>query len=191
MDESIQLLQKIADNTAHDNSMWVAIIAGGAGVLGATLTALFSYLIARKTQQTEEKRLRASVVTTERLRWLQDIRQRLSHYFVQMDMQYNYLHRPIPPGEKAAYQETLDNFSNEVNEQCNIIFLMLNPEKENQNNLRTAVQDGLRFIRECVKMKNSGSSSFDDNLYKAIKQKAFDSLTIIGIETWDRIKRLD
>lgn len=191
MDQSIQLLQKIADNTARDNSMWVAIIAGGAGVLGATLTALFSYLIARKTQQTEEKRLRASVVTTERLRWLQDIRQRLSHYFVRMDMQYNYLHRPIPAGEKATYQETLDNFSNEVNEQCNIIFLMLNPEKENQNNLRSAVQDGLRFIRECVKIKNAGSSAFDDNLYKAIKQKAFDSLTIIGIETWDRIKRLD
>jgi hypothetical protein len=66
MDDPIQLLQKIADNTSHDNSWWIALISGGAGVLGASLTAFFSYRMAIKAHQTEEKRLRAEVVTTER-----------------------------------------------------------------------------------------------------------------------------
>ena len=191
MDDPIALLQKIADNTSHDNSWWVAMIAGGAGVLGAGLTAYFSYRIAIRSQQTEEKRLRAEVVTAERLRWLQDIRQRLSRFYAQLDMQYSYLKRPVPAGGQPDYQKEVDVFSNEINEQCNIITLMLNPQKQHQANLRDALHQALGFMVECVGIKSNGSTNFEDKKYLALKNAAFNSLTIIGIETWDRIKQLE
>ena len=147
------------------------------------------------------------MVTAEHLRWLQDIRQRLARFYVQLDMQYNYLKRPIPqtPEAKTDYQRQLDVFSNEVNEQCNIITLMINPQKPDQNNLKSALQESIIFIRGCVQKRNAiiagmsglilglndDSIQFDELAYRKIKTKAFDSLTNIGIETWGRIKELE
>lgn len=190
MEDSVQLLQKIADNTSHDDSWWIALISGGAGVLGAGLTAFFSYRMAIKAQHVEEKRLRAEIITTERLRWLQDIRQRLSHFYVQLDMQYNYLKRPIPDGKFADYQERVDTFSNQINEQCNVMTLMLNPEKVHQADLRKVLHEAIGFLRKCTKLKKS-EINFDDVHYTKIKQTAFDSLVAIGVETWDQVKRLE
>ena len=185
----------------------MAIIAGGAGVFGAGLTALISYLATNKSQQFEEKRLRASIITTERLRWLQDVRQRLARFYVQLDMQYNFLKRPVPqtPEAKIEYQKQLDIFSNEVNEQCNIITLMMNPENPEQNNLKTALQNALVFVSQCIQIRNtfvSGNAGtilpiapseipFNNDDYRKIKTEAFDSLTKIGIKTWEQIKNLN
>jgi hypothetical protein len=105
-------------------------------------------------------------------------------------MQYNYLKRPIPTGGHTDYQKTADIFSNEINEQCNIITLMLNPKKENQANLRNALHQALGFMVECVEIKKT-STNFNDEKYLTLKRTAFNSLTAIGIETWDRIKRLE
>ncbi|MDO8334863.1 MAG: hypothetical protein Q7T35_09375 [Nitrosomonas sp.] len=33
-----QLLQQIADNTAHDDSLWIAAVTGGAAILGVGVT---------------------------------------------------------------------------------------------------------------------------------------------------------
>lgn len=206
MEDYTQLLQQIADNTAHSDSMWVAIIAGGAGVFGACIPALLSYFASNRAQEMEEKRLRASIVTTERLRWLQDVRQRLARFYVQLDMQYNFLKRPVPttPEAKIEYQKQLDDFSNEVNEQCNIITLMMNPEKPEQNSLKTALQNALIFVSQCIQIRNtfvSGNTGtilplspseipFNNEDYRKIKTEAFDSLTKIGIKTWEQIKDL-
>ena len=59
-DQSLQLLQQIADNTGKSDSMTIAIVAALAGIFGAGLTVLGNYVMARMTRQTEEKRLRAS-----------------------------------------------------------------------------------------------------------------------------------
>lgn len=207
MEDYTQLLQQIANNTAHSDSMWVAIIAGGAGVFGACIPALLNYFASNRAQEMEEKRLRAGIVTAERLRWLQDVRQRLARFYVQLDMQYNFLSRPVPqtPEAKIEYQKQFDEFSNEVNEQCNIITLMMNPEKPEQNSLKLALQKALVFITECITRRNlivSASASlvlpvspaaiqFDRDEYTKIKIEAFDSLTQIGITTWERIKGLN
>lgn len=206
MNDPIQLLQQIADNTARNDTMAIAIVAGASGVLGASLSAWFGYLIAKKAQTTEEKRLRASIVTTERLRWLQDLRERLARFYVKLDMQYNFLKRPVPttPEAEIEYQKQLDDFSNEVNEQCNIITLMMNPEKPEQNNLKTALQNALIFVSQCVQIRNtfvSGNAGtilplspseipFNNEDYRKIKTEAFDSLTKIGMKTWEQIKDL-
>jgi hypothetical protein len=203
-DPTLQLLQKIADNTGQSDSMTIAIVAGASGVLGAGLTAWCGYLIAKKTQVTEEKRLRAGIVTTERLRWLQDVRQRLARFYVQLDMQFNFLQRPIPPTleGKIEYQKQIDVLFNEINEQSNIISMMMNPEKAEQKDLRSALQESLIFVNNCVKKQgaairgNAGlviplspdEVPFDNLAYAKIKTKAFDSLTRIVIKTWKRIK---
>ena len=205
-EELLPLLQKIANNTDRNDSLTIAIVAGSSGVLGAALTALCGYLAVRKTQATEEKRLRASIVTTERLRWLHDVRQRLARFYVKLDMQYNFLKRPVPgtPEAKVEYQKALDEFSNEVNEQCNIISLMMNPDKPDQNNLKNTLQDAIAFVQQCVQKRNafvthpaalvlpvaSHQLEFDTDEYKRIKTKAFDSLTKIGVATWNRVKGL-
>lgn len=208
MSDQLQLLQKIADNTAQSDSMTIAVVAACAGIFGAGLTVLGNYVMARMTRQIEEKRLRASIVTAERLRWLQDVRQRLARFYVQLDMQYNYITtRPVPttPEEKIEFQKQLDVFSSEVNEQCNIITLMMNPEKPEQSNLKTTLQNALIFVSQCIQIRNtfvSGKAGailplspsqipFNNQEYSKIKTEAFDSLTKIGVKTWGQIRDLD
>lgn len=43
-----QLLQQIADNTARDDSLCIAVVSAGAAILGAGVTAIFSYFVAKK-----------------------------------------------------------------------------------------------------------------------------------------------
>jgi len=190
-----QLLQQIADNTARDDSLWIAAVTGGAAILGAGVTAIFSYFVARKTAETQQhietKRLYATIVTTERLRWLQDIRQRLSHLYTQIDMQYNYLKRPIQQGQQANAQAEFDKFSMEIMEQTNNITLMLNPSDLDQKKLAQSLQDKQAFLLQCFAQRSIGTVQFNDQQYATLKQSAFDALIGIGSETWKQIKGLE
>jgi hypothetical protein len=185
---------KNPSESAEDASLWVALIAGASGVLGALAGALASLVVARKNAQVqlqlETMRLRASVITEERLRWLQDVRARLSKLYREMDMQYSLLKRPIPTGQQAQVQQTLDAMSAEVMEQCNIVTLMLNPKKPDQASLRNELQSALAFMQDCFAQRSTGIQSFNDQHYQSIKQLAFDALTRVGIETWGQIKEL-
>lgn len=107
-----QLLQQIAGNTGRRGEIWIAAISGGAAVLAAAVSAVFSYGITARTvrsqEEVEERRLRAEIITAERLRWLHDLRQRVARLYTLMDMQYSYLKR------RATTQEVLDRFSGDV-----------------------------------------------------------------------------
>jgi len=190
-----QLLQQIADNTSRDDSLWIALVAGGAAILGASVTAIFSYFIAKKTAETQQtietKRLYATIVTTERLRWLQDIRQRLSHLYAQLDMQYNYLKRPFQQTQQANTEAEFDKFSKEIIEQTNNITLMLNPSDPDQGKLAQILQDKLTFLLQCFLERSKGMVQFNDQQYATLKQSAFDALISIGSETWKQIKGLE
>lgn len=194
MDEVIQLLKQIADHTSHDNSVWVAAISGSAGVLGAATVAVVSYFSGRRSAASQERieaaRLHTNLVSAERLRWLQDIRKRLSHLFVQMDMQYDHLKRPVHD-QAAQFQEKLDTYSMQVMEETNFITLMLNPEKVDQAALRNALQEAQQFLKECFMLRSQGIPLIGDQRYAAVKQTAFDALTSVGVSTWARIKSLE
>lgn len=190
-----QLMQQIADNTARDDSLWIAVVSGGAAILGAGVTAIFSYFVAKKTAETqqkiESKRLHTTIVTAERLRWLQDIRQRQSHLYTQFDMQYNYLKRPVPQEQQANAQAEFDKFSMEIMEQTNNITLMLNPSDPNQAKLAQSLQDKQAFLLQCFAKRSAGTVQFDDQQYADLKKSAFDALIGIGSETWKQIKGLE
>ena len=181
-------------SASSGSPLLAALIAGAAGVLGAFAGALVSFLVAREKSRSdlsiESQRLTANVVATERLRWLQDIRQRLSVFYQQLDFQYNHLQRPTPPNQQANKQQLLDEFSAEVMTQCNMITLMLNPGKPDQAALRVAVDKGLQLVRENFNSPPPKSPGFNSSEYTENKRAAFDSMTKIGIETWKQIKSL-
>lgn len=178
-------------NVPAGSSTLIALISAAAGVFGALAGGLASYLIAREKAKSdlelETKRLRANLVATERLRWLQDIRERLSKLYKQLDLQYNFLKRPVAPSESTTKQSQLDMMSSEIMEQCHMITLMLNPAKPDQAELQEALQDALKFISIAFLPAVEGTN---DEEYARHKQAAFNAMTRLGVETWRQVKSL-
>lgn len=192
--ESNLTAAKRKDDLSSGFSVWVALITGAAGVLGAFAGAIASYLVARAKSKSdlelETKRLSANVISTERLRWLQDIRQRLSTLFQQLDLQYNMLKRPVAPGLAPTTQLQLDEMSSEVMGQCNMITLMLNPAKPDQAALSNSLQGSLQFMHLVFQQASTGTRTFNDAQYSTYKQAAFDAMTRLGVDTWKQVKSL-
>lgn len=105
MPTELELLQKIAENTSN-SSMHIALVAGGSAVAGALASALLSYFGIVRTirAQTliERQKLQATVVTTERLRWLQDLRAKVAAFYAQIEMQLSHLERPVSAVQAAT-----------------------------------------------------------------------------------------
>lgn len=181
-------------NATANTTTLVAFISATAGVLGALAGGISSYLVAREKAKSdlelETKRLQANLVATERLRWLQDIRARLSNLYVQLDLQYDLLKRSIIPGTSTTTQQQLDAMSSEIMEQCNMITLMLNPAKPDQAALHNTLQRALGFMMPLFQQDASGPRVFNDAEYRTYKQAAFDSMTRLGVDTWKQVKSL-
>jgi len=190
----IELLQKIPANTATNSSLHVAIVAGGSAVAGALVSALLSYFGIRHTvklqSQMERQKLQATIVSAERLRWLQEIRTRLSSLYASMDMQFNLLQRPALPSDRRNRRQELDDLSRDIMVQVNVISLMLNPAKPVQERLRGALQANQGFLLAHFSQPEEAQTESSFIAYRNLKQTAFDALTEIGVETWKRIKEL-
>lgn len=189
-----QLLQQIAENTANASPLRVAWVAGGSAIAGALLTALLSYFGIRHTIKSqyaiEQQRLQATIVSAERLRWLQDIRARLADVYAKMDMQFNLLQREVSEPHRSARQDDLDALSKEIMVQVNIIHLTLNPGKPAQAKLRDSLQLNQRFLAVHFAQPEQAQTESSFMAYQKIMQEAFDALTEIGVETWRQVKAL-
>jgi hypothetical protein len=195
MEETIELLRQIVENTKPDNlTIWIAAISSSSALLGALIGALLLYRgIVRQittTKEIEQNKLRATIISTERLRWLQEIRKRTSEFYANLDMHYNLLKRPVNPQQTPAYQQEGDEFAKQVMVECNQITLLLNPAKNEQKRMREACNKSFGFLLGCMEKRNSGDFNFDDAEYARIKTEVFDSLTNIGVEAWGKIKQL-
>jgi len=186
--EVAKLLQQIADNTAHNNSMWFAVIAGG--LFGAGLTAFFCYFIFTKTMRTEERRLRADLVTTERLRWLHDLRQKFAHLYALSDAHRHLLEQKVPAGEIGKHAEALATHFNQINEEAGMLTTMLSPRKQYQANLKSGLKAMVVLLDESTTAAKSGTASFDTKRYNEIKESAFEAIGLIGADTWEQVKEL-
>ncbi|HAU8093003.1 TPA: hypothetical protein IG104_003252 [Escherichia coli] len=189
------LLKQIAENTKPDHSaIWIAVISSISAIAGAAIGA---YLLYRGTNEQinsaaaiEDKKLKATIITAERLRWLQELRSRSSEFYANLDMNYNLLKRPINPQAIPTYQQAGDELAKIVMIQCNQIIVLLNPKKTHQQTIFNKCNDALKFFMECVEEKNNGNLNFDDSKYAEIKNDYFNALTEIGIKTWKQIKEL-
>lgn len=193
MHEAIKILQEIANNTASDNTVLIAAITASSAILGASISALISYFVTKRSVESNEKlegkKLRANIVTVERLRWLQDMRLRLSDLYVQLDMQYVKIKQPlnIP---KADLQNELNEYSSNIMLQVNMITLMLS-DKGEQLNLKSELQGVLGFMQQCFQKTTSSAQNFDDPKYSTMKTNIFNYATAIGSETWRKISDLE
>lgn len=193
-----ELLEEIARNTQPvppDNDIiLVALISASAVVVGSVITAVITYYVTNRTNRTqaenERLRLKADVVSRERLRWLQDLRLRLSKLYAQMDMQYVLLKQPLTIPQ-AEFQKQLDAFSMDIMEQVNTLTLMLNPEKSAQLNLRDTLQDALGFMQSCFQTSKAQQQSFNDAEYQRLKTNAFNTATEIGTKAWEKVQKLE
>lgn len=194
MPTELELLQKIVDNTSGNSSLQVAWVAGGSAVAGALLTAVLSYFGIRHTIKSqhaiEQQKLQATIISAERLRWLQDIRARMADVYAKMDMQFNLLQRPVSAPNQATRQQELDDLSREIMVQVNIIHLMLNPQKDAQAKLRDSLQINQQFLSAHFSNPHQATTASSYSAYQQIKQGAFDALTEIGVETWRQVKSL-
>lgn len=195
MCEVTELLTQISEHTKPDNSaIWIAAISSASALIGAGIGAALLYRgTAKQVEATniiEEKKLQANVITTERLRWLQELRLKSSEFYANLDMNYSLLKRPTNPQDNPEYQEQADKISEKVMVQCNQIFCLLNPKKQHQKLMRESCNNALAIFQECVTKRNTGDFNFDDEEYSKNKTEFFNSLTEIGIETWAQIKQL-
>jgi len=78
--------------------------------------------------------------------------------------------------------------SQKVMVEINNVTLMLNPNKPDQNDLRIALNSSLEIV---VSSFAPGAHSVNSPLYAALKTDAFNALTLIGIETWTQIQKLE
>jgi len=191
----LELLAQIAENTKPDDkAIWVAAISSASALLGAGIGAMLLYKGTSRQiesqKENEEKKLKVSVVTTERLRWLQELRAKSSEFYANLDMNYSLLKRPINPEQNPDFQNKADEIAHMVMIQCNQIIFLLNPLKSQQAKLRGACNEALKFFQSCVAVRNIGQFNFDDEQYAFIKTEFFNALTEIGGETWTKIKEL-
>ena len=193
--EIIELIREIAENTKPTNSsLWIAVVSSASALFGALIGAVLLYRGAVRqiasSQNIEQRKLQANIITTERLRWLQDIRARTSNFYADLDMHYSLLKRPINAQQNPQHQANMDDLAKKVMVEFNQITLLLNPAKTEQHEMRLALNDALKFFEQCVAQRNSGNSSFNDQFYSATKTDVFNALTFIGAETWKKIKQL-
>lgn len=196
MDESlIPILERIAENTSKNDSLWVATIAGGFAILGALVAGLLSYLAARASlaaqAKLERQRLVATVVSAERLIWLKELRFKTAEFFTKMDLQIGYLERPVDKSNPAALQQLLDSYAEQAVALSHGIFPMLNSTKEHQKALSDAINNTLLFMNTLVGRKTLDALKIDKLPYAEIKTHAFKALEQIGVKAWDKVQGLE
>jgi hypothetical protein len=154
------LLERIAKNTEGSSNLWVAAIAGGAAVLGALVSAVGRLSRDGKEcgepRKVERAKLQATIVTSERLRWLQDLRAKFGSFFTHIEQQLDLLSRPEGPEGKKAYQEALDTMSKQAAADGNSILLVLDKEKDGQRELYYVINDWLRYMNDQFQTRSAG-----------------------------------
>ncbi len=107
LSKELELLEKIVTNTSSSmNPLWVAGITGSTAVQTALITSVIAYKMNKNMLNLEREKIKAEVITKERMLWLKQLRENASEFFVQMDFNYNLLKREITvPIEK--YQKNL------------------------------------------------------------------------------------
>lgn len=186
--EIVRLLTQIAEQTQSNSlTTWIVPFTGMMGVIVSGVSAFLVFFNGQKQAKNvqkqieantkseedklrlEESRLRANVITTERIRWLQELRSRGANFYALLDMYYNLLKRPINPQLNPSFQAKGDEIAQTVMRECNQILLLLNPKKPYQAKLNKSCNVALKFVLQCVDKRNNNILKFNDRRYAIIK----------------------
>lgn len=199
---AIELLKEIASNTANKDSLWIALVAGGSGVLGAAVSALIAYFaanrasyiqknIAEQNSSLELKKLRASIITTERLRWLQDLRSQVAEFYSYIDIQTLHIERLLDPRVTPISRDELDRISKEAGLKANLILLMINRESTEQDKLFRSINSALTFINKLLANTANPTNSLNRQEIAEIKEASYKAMHEIGEKVWNKVQALD
>lgn len=199
---AIELLKEIASNTTSQNSLWIAVVAGGSAVLGAAVSACLAYFAASKAANIqreiaaqhsafEQKKLRASIVTSERLRWLQDLRSQVAEFYSYVDIQVMHIQRILDPRATPISRDDLDKISKEAGLKANLVLLMLNREKTEQELLYQSINSALIFINELLRDIGDASPAPNREDITRIKKTSYQAMHEISAKAWLKVQALD
>lgn len=198
----VALLQKIAQNTESTDSIWIAVIAGSSALAGAGISAWVSNQAAKRAEgaqlrtaqeqaATERQKLRASIVTAERLRWLQDLRTKVADFYSYIDMQVMHIERSLHPSKTKITEQEMDAISREAGLRGNQIMLLLNPSNTEQLALLTCVNESLAFMNDAFREATLRQQPPNRSLIAHIKSGSFDSMYKIGTKAWKKVQGLE
>lgn len=172
------------------NPLWVAGITGATAVLTALITSVIAYKMNKNTLKLERDKIKADVITKERMLWLKQLRENASKFFSEMDFNYNLLKRPVSV-PIAEYQEDLDTLAKSIMKNSNDLLLCLNKEDDTQLALFNSINEIQLFILHCSSIKTLSAHPLDDVKYKKIKETFFKAMENIGNETWKQVKSFE
>ncbi|KFZ32130.1 hypothetical protein IDSA_05555 [Pseudidiomarina salinarum] len=169
---------KIAENTSTNISFWVAEIAASAAISGAIVSGLLQFFNelkrSKRAFRLEEKKLRANIIASESLGWLQDIREWLSSVCTHLDMQYSFLKRP---GTPPQLQQTLDDYSFSVMQEVHHITLLLKPDKPDHRELKRSLAFKQKIMLKYFIRKSGTLPQIYGRRYTLIENIADNALT--------------
>lgn len=190
--QAIELLTKIASNTSNSSAILVPIIVAVSTLSAGIIAAVVAYKQAKAKiaadRALKELEIRTDIISRERIKWLEKLREFAGEFYTKLDLQYSHLKRPTNPQLNPAYQEKLDEFFSETTLLGNKIILHINAEKPHQNSLKQATDGALALMLQVVGIRNGGSFVFPDADYIANKQLFFKAMQEIGKETWKQTK---
>jgi hypothetical protein len=141
----------------------------------------------------ERQKIQASIVTTERLRWLKDLRRQVAEFYSHIEGQLLKLSRTLDPNDVAPFLKEMDGSINEASLRCTSMCLMLNSKVDEQAALFVALNKSIEFVNQVAsqKKKDGAAIRYDVEQIKLHKQAAFDAMHRIGEKAWSKVKSLE
>lgn len=169
-----------------------AITTGVFTLLGVGLMALQQHrtnkLNLDRQDKLETNKLKASLVTAERIRWLQDLRARVSAYYADAEELTNLLTTPTMPLDDRSKKNEMGRLHRDLKIAANNITLMLSPLDPDQNVLIFYIESTRRHIDSYM-----SANALEPRIEDIVKDRenGFVALTKVGAEAWRQVQALE
>jgi hypothetical protein len=134
----------------EQQTLWITLITALstliAGIVGSVITYKVGYKNIQAQREIERAKIKAELITQQRLLWLKDLKNDCIEFYADLDMQYNLLKRIQSSADHSALQPQFDAYAQNVRRRSHNIILTLNPQKVTQNRLRECTQKALKLI---------------------------------------------
>lgn len=169
-----------------------AITTGVFTLLGVSLMAMQQHKTTKlnldRQNKLETNKLKATLVTAERLRWLQDLRARVSSYYADAEELTDLLIIPVSGPEEKARNKELGRLHRELRIAANNVTLMLSPSDPDQKRLIDQIESTRKHIDGYM-----SAHAFQPRIEEIARdrEQALAALTIVGTEAWRQVQALE
>jgi hypothetical protein len=140
--------------------------------------------------ESEAKKLRVTLVTAERLRWLQDLRGRVSAFYADAEELCGHFGTAVSGPGMVAWTKDVVRLKRSINEGGNNIILMLSPNDKDQKQLIEAVHQA-RNAANIVEGNPENAVQEVKTRMDASRSAAVEALTAVAGEAWRQVQALE